>query len=158
MSYHNNSAQWTTGISVSGKNTHSLLYSMSGNTVTAVFPEKYIQVDTYKSTPKQREEIKAYRDENTRNLTRITAKGMKSKIVFSTRDNLSLDEKIEIQNFFYNAETNHTERKVKIKYWDDENNCYDEGFFYRPNMDFEIKTVSNDTIKYKSFNFELIEY
>ena len=40
-----------------------LLKNSSGETL-----DRYIQFDTYSSTPNQREEINAYRDDNTRDL------------------------------------------------------------------------------------------
>ena len=69
------------------------------STVDVIFPHKYIALDTWDSTPNQREEIKAYRDDNTRDLTRITAQGKKSVFKFKTRKYLHLSEKQEIQTY-----------------------------------------------------------
>ena len=41
------------------------------STIDVPFPNRYIALDTWSSTPNQREEIKAYRDDNTRDLTRV---------------------------------------------------------------------------------------
>ena len=87
-----------------------------------IFPNKYIQYNSWSSTPNQREEIKAYRDDNTRNLTRITAAGKKSVFSFKVRSPLHLDEKMEIQEFFTNAELDPEQRKINLKFWDDEKN------------------------------------
>lgn len=132
-----------------------LIKAVSSGTV---FPNTYIQYDTFQSTPNQREEIKAYRDDNTRDLYRITSEGRKSVVKFTTRDSLTLDEKIEIQNFFYNNESNHVERKIQLEFWNEEDNVYDTGYFYRPNMTFKIKKIEGNNIIYDAFNFELIEY
>ena len=123
------------------------------------FPEQYIQYESWKSTPNQREEIKAYRDDNTRNLTRVTAKGKKTVISFTLRE-LHLAEKIAVQTFFTSRETNATERKVNIKYWNDEDNDYKTGDFYRSNMEFTIKRIDrpNKDIIYNSINVDLVEY
>ena len=123
-----------------------------------VLPAKFIEESSYKATPNQREEIKAYRDENTRDLTRITAAGKKSKIIFATRDNLHLKDKIELQEFFYNAESDHNERKVNLQFWNDEENVYKTGDFYRPDIQFTIKKITDDDIIYNKVEIHLIEY
>lgn len=123
-----------------------------------IFPNKYIQYNSWSSTPNQREEIKAYRDDNTRNLTRVTAAGKKSVFSFKVRGNLHLDDKIEILNFFTDAELDHEQRKVNLKFWDDENNEYKTGTFYRPNMKFPIMKITDDDIIYGELTIECIEY
>lgn len=122
-----------------------------------VFPVRYIQFDTYSTNPKQREELKAYRDDNSRELYRVTAQGMKTKITFTVRP-LHLADKMTLQSFFYDHETDHVQRKVWIEYWDDDSNSYSEGYFYRPNMEFAINHIGEDDIKYKELKMELIEY
>ena len=123
-----------------------------------IFPHEYIQFDSYDSTPKQREEIKAYRDEDSRELHRITAKGTKSKITFTTRPNLRLADKERILKFFTDNESNQHERKINIVYWDDENSRYDSGDFYRPDINFAIKRIEGNDLIYKELKITLIEY
>lgn len=127
-----------------------------------IFPHKYIQLATWKATPDQREEIRAYRDENTRNLTRKTAVGMKSKISFDTRPNLHLLEKQEIQRFFEYGESlpggSSIERKIQLTFWNDETNSYDTGYFYRPNMEFPILKIMENDIIYDKLSFSFVEY
>ena len=130
---------------------------VSGVTTYIPFPNQYIQFDSYSSNPKQREEIKAYRDDNTRELYRVTAEGKKSKITFTVRP-LNLAQKMAFQSFFYDNEVDHVQRKIQIKYWDDDSNTYSTGYFYRPNMEFPINHITADDIKYKEFKMELIEY
>lgn len=125
---------------------------------TVPFPSQYIKYESWSSNPDQREEIKAYRDDNTRNLTRVTAPGRKSVFSFSTRDGLHLSEKQEIQQFFYDAEIDHDQRKVYLIFWNDETNSYDTGYFYRPNMEFVIKKITETDIIYKELKLEFIEY
>lgn len=129
------------------------------------FPDKYINFESWDSTPKQREELKAYRDDNTRNLTRVTAEGMKSKFSFRTRPDITLEDKIVIQKFFTDAmeeETDPTEakkqRKVELQYWDDDSNKYSTGTFYIPNMNFPIRKITDDTIYYNEMTFTFVEY
>ena len=138
--------------------------SSSGNTTR--FPAQYIVTESYNSTPNQREEIKAYRDDNTRDLTRITAIGRKSIISFDTIDGLNLKEKMQIQAFFKNClvdtaisgEKFNLQRKIKLKFWDDENNKYKEGIFYLPDIVYTIDEYTHNDIIYKSIHFEFVEY
>ena len=127
----------------------------TGNTV---FPHHYIDLESWKTTPNQREEIKAYRDDNTRNLTRVTASGKKTVISFSTRDNLHLSEKKAIQKFFTDHETNALERKIQLTYWNDESNDYKTAYFYRADIKFTIKKITNNDIIYKAITIDLVEY
>ena len=127
-----------------------------------IFPLKYINEGSWSSTPKQREEIKAYRDDNTRDLTRITAEGMKSVFAFQTRKNLHLEDKIAIQNFFVSAENDHHQRRVTLQYWNDETNQYETADFYRPDMDFPILRIIDDGVNsdiiYGQLKLEFVEY
>lgn len=140
-------------------------YLLKAKKTNVKFPNEYIQFDSWTSSPKQREEIKAYRDDNTRNLTRVTASGMKSKFSFTTRPGLHLDEKIAIQTFFtnaMNAESDPTlakkQKTVELTYWDDDENKYNSGTFYIPNMNFPIKRITEDDIIYKELTFNFVEY
>lgn len=133
-------------------------YLFKATTSGNVFPNEYIAFNTWKTTPNQREEIKAYRDENTRNLTRITASGKKSVFSFETRDNLTLADKMAIQSFFTSNESDASQRKISLTYWNDEENDYKQGEFYRPNITFQIKRVDGSDILYMKVKIELIEY
>lgn len=122
------------------------------------FPMKYIAFDKWSSTPKQREEVKAWRDDNTRELFRITAQGKKSVFQFTTRENLTDKDVEAILNFFTANEVNTEQRKVYLKYWNEESRAYSEGYFYRPNMPFKIKTIRGNTIIYEALTIDCIEY
>lgn len=124
----------------------------------STFPLKYVNEASWKTKPNQREEIKAYRDENNRNLTRVTASGKKSAITFETRGNLHLADKIKIQKFFTTNELDATQRKVHLKYWNDEANDYKEGNFYRTDIEFTIKKITDTDIIYEPISIELVEY
>ena len=135
-----------------------LLKATSGG---QLFPHKYMQLASWTTTPNQREEIKAYRDDNTRNLTRVTAAGRKTAIQFKTRPHLHLAEKQEIQQFFTSHEytlQDQAERKIQLTFWNDESNTYETGYFYRPNMEFKIEKITEDDIVYGEFTFDLVEY
>lgn len=133
-------------------------YLIKAVTTGDIFPSEYINFASYSSSPNHREEIKAYRDENTRDLTRITAAGRKSSVQFETRPRLHLDDKMAIQSFFTDAEIDHAERKVQLEVWNDEDNNYKTGYFYRPNMDFKIRSITDTDIIYESLTIDLIEY
>lgn len=137
-------------------------YLLKAVKTNKIFPSEYILTETWNSTPKQREEIKAYRDDNTRDLTRVTAQGTKSVFSFETRNNLHLEDKIAIQKFFTDAEEDtdeaHLQRKVQLQYWNDETNQYETSYFYRPDIQFTIKKITTDDILYNSFKFDFVEY
>lgn len=122
------------------------------------FPHQYIELKSWSSTPNQREEIRAYRDDNTRALTRITAAGRKSIFSFKTRPKLHLADKIAIQRFFTEVETNADERKIQLTFWNEETNSYQTGYFYRPNMPFPIYKITDDDIIYEQMTLDFVEY
>lgn len=129
-----------------------------GNTKYTPFPNKYIKYESWSSTPDQREELVAYRDDNSRDLTRVTASGKKSIFSFTTRDGIHLADKIAIQKFFTSAETDTEQRKIQLQFWNEETNDYDTGYFYRPNMAFPIKKITDDDIIYGEMTIDFIEY
>ncbi len=118
----------------------------------------FIQFDSYNSTPNQREEIKAYRDENTRNLTRVTAQGKKSKIEFTTMPHLTFLQKKLIQAFFRAGSSNWNERKVYLSFWNDEDNAYYNAYFYIPDIKFNIEKITDDGPVYQALEIKLVEY
>lgn len=133
-------------------------YLLKGLTTNTVFPHKYIVFSSWRSTPNQREEIKAYRDDNTRNLVRVTASGKKSIFSFDIRPGIHLADKTAIHNWFYANETNHVERKMHLQFWDDENNVYKSGYFYRPNIELPIIRITSNDIIYDTMHIDFIEY
>ena len=133
-------------------------YLLKGLENNEVFPHNYINYATWTSTPNQREEVKAYRDDNTRDLVRITAQGRKSVFAFSTRDKLRLADKKIIQKWFHDNETDHVARKMHLQFWDEENNVYKSGYFYRPNIPFPIVQITKDDIIYASMHIDFVEY
>ena len=123
-----------------------------------IFPNKYIDWSSWSATPEQREEIVAYRDDNSRDLHRVTAQGKKSVFSFNTRANLQLADKIKILKFFTDNEVIPAERKIQLEYWNDATSEYKTGYFYRPNMQFKIIKMTKDNLWYDSMTIELIEY
>lgn len=133
-------------------------YFFKATATNQIFPNKYIAEQSYSSTPNQREELKAYRDDNTRDLTRITAEGTKTAFSFQTRTNLHLADKMAIQKFFTDAESNALQRKINLQYWNDEENAYKTADFYRPDIQFTIRKVTETDIIYDSLQIDFVEY
>lgn len=125
-----------------------------------IFPQGVIAFESWSSTPNQREELKAWREDNSRTLHRITAEGRKSVFSFKTRKGIHLQDKIDILAFFDNNEelADKGERKIHLRFWNDEDNDYAEGWFYRPNMPFKIMQISDTDIQYGELEFEFIQY
>lgn len=132
-------------------------YFIKATKTNTIFPMKYIVVESYETIPCAREEIKAYRDDNTRDLYRVTADGHKTSIKFTIRP-LHLVDKKKVQKFFTDNESNAKERKIRLEYWNDELNSYETSNFYRPDITFKIKQVTKTDIKYDEFEINLIEY
>lgn len=129
-----------------------------GKNLTDKTLNSYIKAETYKSTPNAREEIKAYRDENTRNLHRVPAQGHKTSISFTIR-RLHKAEKEIVQNYFKtNGNSFNKERKIQLYYWNDEDNNYKQAYFYLPDIEFKIKKITDNDIIYDEFEVSLIEY
>lgn len=118
------------------------------------FPNKYFL--EYSSTPDQRLDTTADRDQ-TGYLHRSTLSDGKTSLEFTTHI-LHLDEKIYVQNMINRALTNPTERKVYIEYWNDETNSYDTGYFYIPDVRYQIMDATDTDILYNPITFELTEY
>lgn len=109
------------------------------------FPNEYIQVDTYKTTPDQRTEIGSYVDANGKLKRPNVLRHTRTKTEFETVP-LSLKEKIAIQNFFKSGMTNELKREVTCTYWNDEKNEYCTGSFYMPDTEFNIKRLDKSSL------------
>ena len=121
-----------------------------------VLPNKYLT--GYKDTPNQRLELAAYRDTEAL-LHRETSPNFKSKIVLSVRE-LLLGDKIVFKAIVDSGLVLETERRVAITYWNSEEMEYKTGIFYMPDIEYEIKHVSESKLNmlYSAFQIELIEY
>lgn len=119
-------------------------------------PHKYIQLSSYDTTPNQRTELSATRDNNNY-LHRVTSPNHKTTIRFTTLP-LNLAEKSEIQEVMKKGLLNETERKYTVTYWNDETNTYKTGEFYMPDVNYQIRKIDGNSIDYNPISFELIEY
>lgn len=121
-----------------------------------VLPNKYLE--KYKETPNQRLELVAYRDTDAL-LHRETSPNYKTKIVLPIRE-LYLGEKIVLKAIVDSGVVLEAERKVSVTYWNSEEMDYKTGIFYMPDIEYEVKYVSEAKLNmlYAAFQIELIEY
>lgn len=118
-----------------------------GNTI---FPNNYIAVNTYNSSPDQRTDQDSYTDGNGK-LVRNILPHVRTKVTFNTVSELHLADKIVIQSLLKRDETTLT-------YWNDEKNEYVEGKFYIADPTYPINRITDNDIIYDSISFEIIEY
>lgn len=128
-------------------------YLLKGATNNVIFPAKYIVMESWDSNPRQKEYLKAYRDDNTRNLTKVAASGRKSTFKF-TIPKTKLSDRTFIKNWI---EANGGDEEIQVEYWDDKNLRYRTGSFYIPNLNFKIVKHSAKDIMYDSLEIEFIE-
>ena len=132
-----------------------LLAYVKGNEETP-FPEQFIDWDSWESNDSQREYIKAYRDDNTRNLTLVQAQGRKTALKLKTRDNLRLDEVKGIRDWFLNGQTDNNIRQITIKYWDSDQLKYRIITCYQANPKFEVKKIITEDTGRRDGNGKVI--
>lgn len=122
-------------------------------------PLKYLSKDGCDSTPDQRTEIDSYRDADNL-LHRETSPNHKTKLEYNTVDDLTLEDKIAIQQVMKAGLLDEVQRKYRITYWNDERNEYETGDFYVPDITFRQKRVDKvkRSIVYGSIRIALIEY
>lgn len=123
-------------------------------------PNSYIMMsDSNTQTPNQREEIKAYRDDYTRDLHRATATGHKTKMSFQFRA-LKDTELLALQRVMRNSLVSENERKYNVEYWNDEEMAYKTSDFYIPDITYTRSMVDEDNniLYYAPFTMTLVEY
>lgn len=121
-------------------------------------PTTMIKAETYKVSPNQRMEESAERDASGV-LWRETVPNMPPKIEFETPP--SYDAEVNALNaIFRNAFSNADERKLKVAFYDPEENVYKTWDCYMPNIDFPIRTIDIDekTIFYDGIRYAFIGY
>lgn len=115
------------------------------------FPNKYILMDSYNSTPNQLIDDDSYTDGDGK-LHRNVLSHTRSKIEFSTVPKLSLVDKMAIQAFI------PVRVKLTVEYWNEESNTYQIGELYVPDITYPIHDVTATNITYNSFRIAFIEY
>ena len=120
------------------------------------FPEQLIVYSSYECMPNIRQDKDPTRDMSGV-LHRAVVPARASTIKFST-PSLHLSEKMEIQAFFNSCMVNSAERKVRVEFWDDENNVYKIEYMYLPDIKYTILYHTDDDIIYAPVEYELIGY
>jgi len=115
-----------------------------------IFPNKFIAIDSYQSTPNQITDLDSYTDADGV-LHRNTLPHTRTKTEFNT-PYLSLADKKTVQGFFSNRVS------FTAEYWNDESNSYKTGKFYVPDLTFLIYSMTENDILYKPTRIALIEY
>lgn len=121
-----------------------------------VFPNEFIEFESYKATPNSRLDLDSKRD-TTGKLHRKVLSHQATHLKFTLRET-NLAEHNTILALIHNAMSDTDERKVVVQYWDDEWSRYKTETFYFPDMEFTIKAISGNDIYYGTLELELIEY
>ncbi len=119
-----------------------------------IFPNKYILMDSYKSTPHQLTDLDSYTDGDGE-LHRNVLPHTRSKIWFDTGI-LIASEKTEIKSIIPMSKTGRV--RMTVEYWADDIDAYDTGSFYVPDVEFPIYDADNAMIIYNSISITFIEY
>lgn len=117
-----------------------------------------IRYDTYQTTPNQALDLDSYRAETgvlIRNVLSHTA----TKIEFNTPSMTNIQWE-EVWNIIKAGFNNSTERKLKLKYYDQMSATYKTGWFYVPDVNFTIRNIdeANGIINYDEIRVAFIEY
>lgn len=113
-------------------------------------PNSYMKLDSYQSTPNQRQDADSYVDAVGK-LHRNILPHKRSKVEFETI-RMRLFDKMRFQSYFPNRDL------MSVKYWNDETNAYSTGAFYVPDISFKIYRIQGNDIEYNSMRIALIEY
>lgn len=129
-----------------------------GGTVYLSFPMRLVAYDGIHLNPNIREEIKAYRDDNTRTLTRVTASGTKTTISIDILGGLTNAQKKEVLAWFTGHETSALQRKISLLYYDADSDTYKTGVFYRSETEYTVIYTTQNDIIWDAFTIDLTEY
>lgn len=116
-------------------------------------------LNKYPSTPNQRIEKKAFRD-NTEYLNRVTSPNFKSVVKPEIRS-LSLDETILFESIKAHGLLNADQRKYRVTYWNRETLDYSIAEFYIPDIEYNINHIACEEtgeLYYDAFTLEMIQY
>lgn len=131
------------------------LIKLGGNNGTEL-PLSMVKAESYSATPNQRMESEAKRD-TTGALHRTTCSHTATKIEINTIPMTNSQWKT-----FYKAITDQftdtQQRKINLKYYDNDTDDYKTGTFYMPDIQYPIMRIDGNTIHYDSIRLAFIEY
>lgn len=113
----------------------------------------------YSSTPNQRIEKKAWRD-NTEYLQRVTSPNFKTTLELEIRS-LSQREKDLFESIKDAGLLDRDQRKFSVTYWNLETGQYASGEFYVPDTKYRIGHIADESrgeMYYDAFTLEMIQY
>lgn len=113
----------------------------------------------YASTPDQRIEKKAWRD-NTEALQRVTSPNYKTTLNLEIRP-LTQREKDLWNSIKADGILDETQRKYSVTYWNLDTCVYGTGEFYVPDTEYAVSHIyDNETgdMQYEAFILEMIQY
>ena len=117
----------------------------------SLFPHRFIEHGTYKSTPLARSELKKYRDNNNTEHV-VVSPNYKTKIEFSTYD-LNLSQMQTLRSAVFSAIDNQQLRKIQLEYWDDELMDYRTAWFRMSDLTYPVDVIKPNDIKYNAIQF-----
>ena len=129
-----------------------------GGSGGAVLPNKYIAIESYKSTPNQRMESQATRA-ITGVLHRTTVDHKATKIEFTTPI-ITNNDLATLNNLLSSHFSNNLERKITINYYDQETDSYRDAICYMPDVSYDIMRIdkNTNTVYYSGIRYAFIEY
>ena len=121
-----------------------------------VLPMNLISAESYSATPNQRMESKAARAV-TGVLNRTTCSHMATKIEIETIPMTNRDL-TGLMSLIASHFTDSLQRKINLKYYDNETDNYKTGTFYMPDVQYKILRIDGNIIYYDSIRLAFIEY
>lgn len=112
-----------------------------GNAYT-VIPNKYISIQSYVSTPHQRQDLDSFQD-NEGHLHRNTLEHTRSKVEFNTPIMLE-DDLATLDALISSAFTVPKERKLTIRFYCFDTHSYDEAVCYIPDITYTPLLIRAD--------------
>ena len=120
------------------------------------FPEDLIVAGTYQCVPNIRQDKDPKRDMNGI-LHRAVVSSRPSTIKFQVKEIYTAD-KARIKAFFDACMTNAAQRKVRVRFWDTENDVYKTEYMYLPDVTYTVLYHTQTDVLYGPLEYELIGY
>ena len=130
--------------------------SKNSSTYTRI-PNKFISIQSYVSTPHQRQDLDAFQD-SAGHLHRNVLEHTRSKLEWNTPPLLQ-SELRELQDIIDGGIINEKERKVSLEYYCFDTHRYEKGTFYVPDITFKpLKFLPDGQVLMDKVRLAFIEY
>lgn len=128
----------------------------TGNSYVTI-PNKYISMQSYISTPHQRQDLNSYQDNNGV-LHRNVVTRYRSKCEFNTPPLLEKELKV-LQDIINNGIINAKERKIQLRHYCFDTHNYEEMRAYIPDIEFKpLRIMPNGEVLMDKVRFAFIDY